>query len=221
MKCFIFEINLDLYWSKKCVIVVGDVADEEEMFWISDTKLYVPIVILSTQDNAKLLEQLKSGFKRTIKRNKYQSKMPTKRPNQHLNYLINPSFQGVYKRFVLSFENETEWTSYKRFYLPTVEIKNYNVIIDGKFFFDQPVGHKLMTFGNIWKIATGPKDDYTVGCWLDYDYFKNYYKMMAIDLRKQQGLDADPKAIQQINFNGNPAQQAAKFFIIEELKKQF
>ena len=67
---------------------------------MTDTKLFVPVVTLSTQDNAKLLQQLKSGFKRTINWNKYQSKPESLRRNQYLNYLINPSFQGVNRLFV-------------------------------------------------------------------------------------------------------------------------
>ena len=76
-------------------------------------------------------------------------------------------------------------------------------MIDGKNFFDQPVKSDLRTYDKIKNIATGQGDDYTIGCLLDYSYFDNYYKMIAIDLSKQQALDADPKAIQQINFTGN------------------
>ena len=108
-------------------------------------------------------------------------------------------------------------------YLPTVEIKGYNVMIDGQNFFNQPVRNNLRTFDNIWKIAIGLGDDYTTGCLLDYNYFNNYYKMMAIDLGKQQALDADPKAIQKINFTGNlarhPVANITMFFIIEEVKE--
>ena len=108
-------------------------------------------------------------------------------------------------------------------YLPTVEIKGYNVMIDGQNFFNQPVRNNLRTFDNIWKIAIGLGDDYTTGCLIDYNYFNNYYKMMAIDLGKQQALDADPKAIQKINFTGNlarhPVANITMFFIIEEVKE--
>ena len=90
-------------------------------------------------------------------------------------------------------------TSNKIYYLPNVEIKDYNVMIDGKNFFDQPVKNNKATYENIRKIATGQGDDYATGCLLDYIYFKNYYKMIIVDLSKQQALDADPKAIQQIN----------------------
>ena len=76
-------------------------------------------------------------------------------------------------------------------------------MIDGQNFFDKPARNDLMAYDNIRTIATGQRDDYTTGCLLDYDYFKKYYKMIAIDLSKQQALDTDPKIIQQINFTGN------------------
>ena len=93
-------------------------------------------------------------------------------------------------------------------------------MIDEKNFFDQTVKNNKM-FENIRKIATSQGDDYTTGCLLDYIYFKNYYKMIAVDLSKQQALDADPKAIQQINFTANldRAGNTTMFFIIEEAKE--
>ena len=93
------EISLDLNWSKKCVIV-ADKADQETTFLVTDTKLYFPVAALSTQDNAKLLEQLKSGFKKTINWNKHQTKKLIVRQSQYLDYLIDPSFQGVSRSFV-------------------------------------------------------------------------------------------------------------------------
>ena len=101
------EVNLILTWSKDCVI---SSANGETKFKITETKLYVPVVTLSTQDNAKLLQQLKSGFKRTINWTKYESKIKTFAKNRYLNHLINPSFQGVNRLFVLSFENENDRT---------------------------------------------------------------------------------------------------------------
>ena len=96
-------------------------------------------------------------------------------------------------------------------------------MINGRNFFDQPIKTDLKTYDSIRKIATSEGDDYTTGCLLDYPYFKKYYKLIAIDLSKQQKLDADPKAIQQINFTGNldRAEGATMFFIVEEAKKQF
>ena len=90
-----------------------------------------------------------------------------------------------------------------RYYLPLVEVKDYNVVINGRNFFDHPIKNNLITYDNIRKIATGQGDDYTTDCSLDYPYFKNYSKMIAINLSKQQALDADPKAIQQISFTAN------------------
>ena len=96
------EVNLELTWSRDCVITNSTGAGK---FVITETKLYVPVVTLSTQDNAKLLQQLKSGFKRIINWNKYESSVKTFAQNRYLNYLINPSFQGLNRLFVLSFEN--------------------------------------------------------------------------------------------------------------------
>ena len=111
----------------------------EGKFQITETKLYVPVVTLSTQGNAKLLQQLKSGFKSTINWNKYESNIKTFAQKRYLNHLINPSFQGVNRLFVLSFENEDDRTSHSTYYLPKVEIKDYNVMIDGRNVFDQPI----------------------------------------------------------------------------------
>ena len=94
-------------------------------------------------------------------------------------------------------------------------------MIDDKNFFDQPINSMTKIYENIRKIATGQGDDYTTGCLLDYSYFKDHYKMIAIDLSKQQALDADPRAIQQINFTANldRAGNTTMFFIIEEAKE--
>ena len=136
------EVNLILTWSANCVLIYTNVANQNPTFEITETKLYVPVVTLSTQDNAKLLPQLKSGFKRTISWNKYLAKPELLAQNANLNHLIEPSFQGVNRLFVLAFENDAQRTSNKRSYLPNVEIKDYNVMIDGKNLFDQPVKNK-------------------------------------------------------------------------------
>ena len=125
------EVNLILTWSKDCVITNSE---GEGKFAITETKLYVPVVTLSTQDNAKLLQQLKSGFKRTINWNKYQSDPKTYAQNRYLNHLVKPIFQGVNRLFVLSFENENDRTLHSDYYLLKVEIKDYNVMIMVKTF---------------------------------------------------------------------------------------
>ena len=210
-----------LTWSVNCVIVSTDVANQIATFAITDTKLYLPVIILSQQDNAKLLKKLNSGFKRVINWNKYLSKPELLAQNPNLIHLVEPSFEGVNRLFVLAFENDAQRTSSKGYYLPNVEIKNYNVLIIGENFFDQPIKNNKVTYENIRKTATGQGDDYTTGCLLDYSYFKDSYKIIAVDLSKQQALDADPRAIQQINFTANldRAGNTRIYFILEEAKE--
>ena len=121
----------------------------------------------------------------------------------------------------MSFENENDRTSHAEYYLPKVEIKDYNVMVDGKNFFDQSINNDFKTYENVRKIATGKGDDYTTGCLLNYPYFKENFKIIAIDLSKQQSLDADLRAIEQINFttNLNRAGNTTMLFIIEEAKE--
>ena len=121
------EVNLILTWSKDCVITNST---GEGKFAITETKLYVPVVTLSTKDNEKLLQKLKSGFKKTINWDKYKSSIEKFAQNRYLNYLINPSFQRVNRLFVLAFENENSRTSHSTYFLPKVEIKDYNVMVD-------------------------------------------------------------------------------------------
>ena len=182
-------------------------ATGETKLKITDTKLYVPVVTLSNQDNTKLLQQLKSSLKRTINWNKYQLNPKTYSQNRYLTHLVDPSSQEVNRLFVLSFENEDDGTSHSTY-----------VMIDGKNVSNRVTNSDLKTYENIINITTGQGDDYTTGCLLNYSYFKNCYKMIAIDLSKQQFLDADPTAIKQINFTANldSVGNTTMFFIIEE-----
>ena len=122
---------------------------------------------------------------------------------------------------MLAFENENDRTSHSTYYLPKVELKDYNVMVDGRNVFDQPINSMNKTYENIRKIATGEGDDYTTGCLLDYPYLKKQNKMIAIDLSRQNELDADPRAIQQINFTGklDRAGNTTILFVIEEAKE--
>ena len=107
------EITHDLNWSGTCVVVATNITNQDAAFSITDAKLYVLVVTLSIKHNPKLLAQLKSGFKRTSNWNKYQTKVSPERVNQYLDFLIDPSFQGVNRFFVLPFENEAQRTNYK------------------------------------------------------------------------------------------------------------
>ena len=136
------EVNLILTWSANCTIIYTDTADQIPTFTITETKLYNSVVTLSTQDNAKLLPQLKPGFKRRINWNKHMAGINIGR-NPDLNHLVEQSFQGVNRLFVQAFENGVQRTSNRRYYLPNVEIKDHNVMTNVKNFFDQPVKNKM------------------------------------------------------------------------------
>ena len=143
-----FEVELISDWSANCIIISTNIANQVPTFTITETNLYAPVVTLSTQDNAKLLPQLKSGIKRTISWNKYLAKKGLLAQNANLNNLIKPGFQGVNRLFVLAFENDAQRTSNQKHYLPNVEIKDYNVMIAGKIFFDQPIKNDKLTYEN-------------------------------------------------------------------------
>ena len=153
------EVNLILTWSSTCVFIATSIQNQAARFAITDTKLYVPVVTLSTQENTKFLQQLKSGFKRVINWNKYLSKPELLAQNPNLYHLVEPSFQGINRLFVLAFENNNHRTSDERYYHPTAEIKDYNIVINGENFFDQPIKNDKITYDNIRKIATGQGDD--------------------------------------------------------------
>ena len=109
-------------------------------------KTFFPVVTFSIQDDAKLLPQLKSDFKRTINWNKYLSRPELLTQNQNINYLVEPSFEGVIRLFVLAFEDDAKRTSNKRYFVPNVKIKEYNIMIDGKIFFDPPIKNDKVTY---------------------------------------------------------------------------
>ena len=145
------EVELILTWSKNCVLVdmTADalanpaiIAPTELEFKKTDTKLYVQVVTLLKENDIKLLEQLKSGFKRTLKWNKYRSQMTIQPKNNNLNYLIDPTFTNVNRLFVFLFARtilSDKRDSFSHYYVPNVEINDFNVLIDGKSFFDLPV----------------------------------------------------------------------------------
>ena len=110
--------------------------------------------------------------------------------------------------FVLAFDNtdngakKVERNSHTKYFLPRVNITNYNVLIDGRNFYDQPINDLVKQYEEIRKTATGQGEDYTTGCLLDYQYFKDHYQLIAVDLSKQKELDADSRAVQHIEFYG-------------------
>ena len=143
------KIHLELNWSKDCVM--STIADTT--FKITNTKLYVPIVTLSSKDNVKLVKLLEEGFKRPVYWNEYQTKIESRNlgNNNLTRFPLDASFQGVRRLFVLAFDNtdngakKVERNSHTKYFLPRVNISNYNVLIDGRNFYDQPINDERLT----------------------------------------------------------------------------
>ena len=171
---------------------------------------------INCEINLIFLEQLKSGFKRSIKWNKYIVDMTNQTKTNNLNHLIDPTFIKVNRLFVLSFKNEEDRTSFPKYYTPKLEIKNFNVLIDGKSIFDVSVKNKE-AYEKIIEISKN--SDYTTGNLLDYEYFSKHYKLIAIDLSKQTELE-NPDLKQQINFIGKLEDDTATMFVITEKSKE-
>ena len=178
------KIHLELNWTKNYVMssVAGVTA-----FQITSTKMYVPIVTLSTKDNANLTAQLNEGFKRSAYWNEYKSKIETKAAdnNNVTRFPLDASFQGVNRLFLLAFDNtdgnanQVEKNSHRKYFLPRISITNYNSLIDGRNFYDQLINDEIKQYDQIRKIAAGKGDDL-----LDYKYFKNHYQLITVDLSK-------------------------------------
>ena len=219
-------MSLELKWNKNCVITSQQIGVNSDggntaaptgaTFAINDCKLYVPAVTLSKNDEIELLTNLKSGFKRDIIRNKCRSQITTEAVNNNLNILIDPTFTNANRLFVLAYQNADDRQSFSQFYLPNVMVKDYNVIIDKLAFFDLPIKTEEEVYEKIIDISRN--NEYTTGNLSDYDYFKKYYKLIAIYLSKQQVLQENEDLIQQINFIGK-LEEAANVFIIIEKKE--
>ena len=143
--------------------------------------------------------------------------MSNQTKNNNLNYLIDPTFTNVNRLFVLTFENEYDRTSFSEYYLPKVEIEEFNMLIDGKPFFEIPVKNREEAYEAIIEISKN--NNYTTGALLDYEYFKDHYKLIAIDLRKQIELE-NPDLKQQINFIGRLEDNNATMFFIIEIREE-
>ena len=158
-----YKIHLELNWSKDCVM--STVANTK--FKIANTKLYVPIVTLSSKDNVNLVKLLEEGFKRPVYWNEYQTKIETRNSDKNnlTRFPLDASFQGVRRLFVLAFNNsndgneKVERNSHTKYFLLRVNITNYNVLIDGRNLYDQPINDQMKHYDEIRKTATGQGDD--------------------------------------------------------------
>ena len=192
------KIHLKLNWSKDCVVSTRN----NTTFKITNTKLYVPIATLSSKNNAKLVKLLEEGLNRPVCWNEYQTKIESKNLNNGYltRFSLDASFQGVRRLFVLVFNNndndnkKVTRNSTRKYFLPRVNISNYNALIDRRNFYDQPINDMIKQYDKIRKIATRQGDDYRTGYLLDYQYFKDHYNLIAIDLSKQKEFDAGFKS---------------------------
>ena len=204
------KIHLELNWIKSSVMSTAlDDNNTATTFQITSKKLYAPVVTLSTKNSLKLIKQLNKGLKRSVYWNEHKSKVEAKPAvnNNITRFLLDSSFQGVNRLFVflltilvmvlIEFKDII-----KKYFLQRVNITKYNVSIYGRNFYDQRMDDQIKNYDEIRKISVGRGNDYTTGCLLDYQYILKHYQLIAVDLSKQKELDADPRAIQQIEFYG-------------------
>ena len=241
------RVKLSLKWIENCVLTTAAigananaVGADSETFKMTDSKLYVPVVTLSAEDNARLAKQLDKGFKGPVYWNKYNVidnkivEIARAKEKGPIMELLHSSYQGVKRLFVLAYDNtagddHVSFDSFKKYFLPRekntfLKIENYNIEIDGRNFYDQPINGSIKQYDDIRKISTGQGDDYTTGSLLDFAYFEKNYRLIAVDLSKQKALDADSRAIQQIIFTGKIKATVANtrviiYYILEQSKE--
>ena len=192
------KIKLNLTWKKECVLST-DAGDA--VFIINDTKMYVPVVTLSKEDNIDFIERQNKGFQRSIYWNEYKTKEINENADANVFKYINldPSFQGVNRLFVMAYNRangQLTRNGQRKYYLPRIDLEKYNVIIDGRNFYDNPIESNIEKYRELKKVMIGKGEDYTTGSLLDFNYFDKHYKLVAVNLSKQKELDADPRAIQ-------------------------
>ena len=197
---------MELNWTKHSIISNVNIAT---IFQITN----IPVVTLTTKNNNKLANFLSEGCKRLVTWDEYKSKIDTittiaaEGGNTGTKIiLLDTSFQGVSRLFVMSFDNTTvkgntaDQYSHRRYYLPRIKIKDYNVLIDGRNFFNQNINGSIARYTKLLKLTTGRSEDYSTKCLIDYDWYLKDFNIAAINLSHQSVLNSDPKVIQKIEF---------------------
>ena len=215
------KIKLNLTWKKECVLST-DAGDA--VFIINDTKMYVPVVTLSKKDNKYFIEQQNKGFQRSIYWNEYKTKEINEDADANVFKYINldPSFQGVNRLFVMVYSRvdvQPTRNNRRKYYLPRISLNKYNVIIDGRNFYDNPIESDIEKYRELKKVMIGKGENYNIGSLLDYNYFDKHYKLVAVDLSKQKELDADPRAIQQIELKYMLGIDSTIYWVLEKSKE--
>ena len=215
------KIKLNLTWKKECVLSSGD---GEAVFIINDTKLYVPVATLSKEDNKDFIEQQNKKFQRSIYWNEYKTKEINEDADANVfKYIdLDPSFQGVNRLFVMAYNRangQPTRNGQQKYYLSRIDLEKYNVIIDGRNIYDNPIESDIDKYRELKKVMIGKGEDYTNGSLLDFNYFDKHYKLVAVDLSKQKELDADPRAIQQIEFKYMLGTNSTIYWVLEKSKE--
>ena len=216
-----YKIKLNLTWKKECVLSTDAC---NAVFIINDTKMYVPVVTLPKEDNKDFIEQQNKEFQRSIYWNEYKPKEINENADANVFKYINldPSFQGVNRLFVTAYnrvDGQPNRDDQRKYYLPRIDLNKYNIIIDGRNFYDNPIESDIEKYGELKKVMIGKGEDYTTGSLLDFNYFKKHYKLVAVDLSKQKELDADPRAIQQIEFKYMLETNSTIYWVLEKSKE--
>ena len=215
------KIKLSLTWKKKYVLSADN---GNAVFIINDTKMYVPVVTLSKEDNKDFIEQQNKGFRRPIYWNEYKTKEINENADAHVFKYINldPSFQGVNRLFVMAYNRaniQPTRNGQRKYYLPRIDLEKYHGIIDGRNFYDNPIESDIEKYRELKKVMIAKGEDYTTGSLLDFNYFDQHYKLVAVDLSKQKELDADPRAIQQIEFEYMLGTNSTIYWVLEKSKE--
>ena len=223
------KIKLNLTWKKECELsTLDDDAGNPEnnaVFITNDTKMYVPIVTLSKEDNKDFIEQQNKGFQRSIYWNEYKTKGQDKDADaNNFKYIIlDPSLQGVNRLFVMAYSradnNQPTKNGQRKYYLPRIDLEKYDFIIDERNFYDNPIESDTEKYRELKKVMIGKGEDYTTGSLLDYNYFLKYYELIAVDLSKQKQLDEDPRTIQQIGFKYMLGTDSTIYWVLEKSKE--
>ena len=194
-------------------------------FTTTDAKCYLSVLTLSIEDNSKLTKLLSEGFKRWVYWNKYKV-IPNKiyNVNDYIRELLDASYQGVKRLFILAYDNTganlVTADSHRRYFLPRIKIENYNIEIDGRNFYDQPINDLIKQYDEVRKISTGQGDDHT--SLLDFAYFKKTYRLIAADLSKQKSFRCRSKsnsAIIIVIITGKASQNVVIYYILEQSKE--
>ena len=202
------KIKLNLTWKKECVLSNQAGA---AVFIINDTKMYVPVVTLSKEDNKDFIEQQNKGFQRSIYWNEYKTKEKDEDANaNNFKYIaLDPSFQGVNRLFLMAYNSGNDQPNRngrQKYYLPRISLNKYNVIIDGRNFYDNEIESDIEKYRELKRVMT-------------FNYFLKHYKLIAVNLSKQKELDADPRAIQQIEFKYMMGTNSTIYWVLEKSKE--